>query len=485
MSEHPVVVALRAYFARLSLVGTAASVVCLVLMPVAVLLYVGGNQRAADTAALRAYLADLDNRGFATSSVARRLSALRHLFRFMLSERIRADDPAAILRPDQAGRIEAGEALESAQREALSYFGRSECYVERYLTWPRHVEMQVIADTHGNYLWLGERDCSAQRRHQKLIEESPSPNLPAKVRKSICDAAVRMIRAANYTNAGTVEFIVDQKDNFYFIEVNPRVQVEHTVTEEVTGIDIVKAQIQIAAGARIGTTECGVPYQDAIRCNGHALQCRITTEDPEANFIPDYGKIYAYRTATGFGIRLDGGTTYTGAMITRFYDSLLEKVTAWAPTAAEAIARMDRALREFRIRGVKTNIAFLLNLIDHPTFREGAATTTFIDDTPELFHIRAPRDRATRMLSYLGDVIVNGRSDVKKVADGRKLATPVPPKVSHLAPPPPGMRMTMRSLFGTVCTPMPRSFLPDPRVRMPAAPLWPPSRPRGGWSMRS
>ena len=202
-------------------------------------------------------------------------------------------------------------------------------------------------------------------------------------------------------------------DAFYFIEVNPRIQVEHTVTEEVTGIDIVKAQIHILDGHAIGTPESGVPAQDDIKLNGHALQCRITTEDPEHNFIPDYGRITAYRGATGFGIRLDGGTAYSGAVITRFYDPLLEKVTAWAPTAEEAIARMDRALREFRIRGVATNLTFLEAIIGHPQFRDNSYTTRFIDTTPDLFRQVRRRDRATKLLTYLADVTVNGHPETR------------------------------------------------------------------------
>ncbi|MBN9011419.1 MAG: pyruvate carboxylase, partial [Rhizobiales bacterium] len=232
-----------------------------------------------------------------------------------------------------------------------------------------------------------------------------------------------------YVGAGTVEFLMDaDTGRFYFIEVNPRIQVEPTVTEQVTGIDIVKAQIRIAEGARIGAADSGVPRQEDIRLNGHALQCRITTEDPEHNFIPDYGRITAYRGATGFGIRLDGGTAYSGAVITRFYDPLLEKVTAWAPTAPEAIARMHRALREFRIRGVATNLTFLENIISHPSFRDASYATRFIDTTPELFESVKRRDRATKILTYIADVTVNGHPDTR----GRVR----PPKDGLVVPPP-------------------------------------------------
>ncbi len=306
-----------------------------------------------------------------------------------------------------------GDELLAAKREAEAAFGNGEVYAEKLISRARHVEVQLLGDSHGNIVHLFERDCSVQRRNQKIVERAPAPYFDDRQRDALCQAALRLGRHAGYANAGTVEFLLDADTNdFYFIEVNPRVQVEHTVTEEVTGIDIVKAQIRIAQGATIGTPESGVPAQDDIHLNGHALQCRITTEDPEANFIPDYGRITAYRGATGFGIRLDGGTAYSGAVITRYYDSLLEKVTAWAPTADEAIARMDRALREFRIRGVATNLAFVENLINHPSFRDNSYTTRFIDTTPELFHFVRRRDRATKLLRFIADVTVNGNPEV-------------------------------------------------------------------------
>ena len=255
-----------------------------------------------------------------------------------------------------------GDATE-AKREARAAFGKDEIYLEKLVERARHVEVQILGDTHGNRVHLFERDCTVQRRHQKVVERAPAPYLDEARREELCGYALKIAEAADYVCAGTVEFLMDADTGaFYFIEVNPRVQVEHTVTEEVTGVDIVKAQIHLIEGAEIGTPESGVPAQADLRLNGHALQCRITTEDPEQNFIPDYGRITAYRGATGFGIRLDGGTAYSGAVITRFYDSLLEKVTAWAPSPEEAIRRMDRALREFRIRGVATNLAFLENL---------------------------------------------------------------------------------------------------------------------------
>ncbi|HZY67292.1 MAG TPA: biotin carboxylase N-terminal domain-containing protein, partial [Devosia sp.] len=250
--------------------------------------------------------------------------------------------------------------VSEGKREAKAAFGKDEMYLEKLIERARHVEVQLIGDDHGNLVHLFERDCSVQRRNQKVVERAPAPYMSDEVREALTGAAIRLGKAANYRGAGTVEFLLDaDTDKFYFIEVNPRIQVEHTVTEVVTGIDIVKAQIRLLEGAVIGTPESGVPLQEDIRLNGNAIQCRITTEDPEENFIPDYGRITAYREATGFGVRLDGGTAYAGAVITRFYDPLLEKVTCWAPTADEAIARMHRALREFRIRGVNTNLAFL------------------------------------------------------------------------------------------------------------------------------
>ncbi len=313
------------------------------------------------------------------------------------------EDPAKVLEQADAGR-----------REAESAFGNGEVYFEKLIRRARHVEVQILGDTHGNLVHLFERDCSVQRRNQKVVERAPAPYLDEATRSEICEAALRLTRYAGYVNAGTVEFLMDADTGaFYFIEVNPRVQVEHTVTEEVTGIDIVQAQIRIAQGGKIGAPEeTGVPAQDDIRLNGHALQCRVTTEDPENSFVPDYGRITAYRGATGFGLRLDGGTAYSGAVITRYYDSLLEKVTAKASTALAAAKRMDRALREFRIRGVATNLIFLENVINHPDFLNGEVTTRFIDQTPELFDFPRRRDRATRLLRFIADVTVNGNPEV-------------------------------------------------------------------------
>ena len=301
------------------------------------------------------------------------------------------------------------------RREAQNAFGNDEVYLEKLVERARHVEVQLLGDAHGNLVHLFERDCTVQRRNQKVVERAPAPYLDDARRAELCEAALRIGRQAGYVNAGTVEFLMDADTGaFYFIEVNPRIQVEHTVTEEVTGIDIVKAQIRIAEGAKIGESEsCFVPDQAHIALNGHALQCRVTTEDPLNNFVPDYGRISAYRSASGFGIRLDGGTAYNGAVITRFYDSLLVKITAWAATPVEAIERMKRGLREFRIRGVASNIPFVLNLLSHPKFAEASYTTRFIDETPELFRLPHRRDRATRLLNFLGNVIVNGNPEVE------------------------------------------------------------------------
>ncbi len=261
------------------------------------------------------------------------------------------------------------------RREAEAAFGNGEGYLEKMILRARHVEVQILGDKHGEIFHLWERDCSVQRRNQKVVERAPAPYLSAEQRERLCDLGRKICAHVNYECAGTVEFLMDMDtEDFYFIEVNPRVQVEHTVTEEVTGIDIVQAQILIAEGKTLAEAT-GKASQDDIRLNGHALQTRITTEDPQNNFIPDYGRLTAFRSATGMGIRLDGGTAYAGGVITRYYDSLLVKVTAWAPTPEKAIARMDRALREFRIRGVSTNIAFVENLLKHPTFLSNECTT--------------------------------------------------------------------------------------------------------------
>ena len=330
--------------------------------------------------------------------------------------------------------------LEECQREAGAAFGRPEVFLERYIGRAKHIEVQLLGDGQGNLVHLWERDCSVQRRHQKVVEIAPSVNLPQELRQQICDAAVRLCAPVNYRAAGTVEFLLDlDKHEFFFIEVNPRIQVEHTVTETVTGIDLVRAQLLVAQGVKLHEAPLSIPPQGDIRTSGHAIQCRITTEDPENQFIPDYGRITTYRSPGGFALRLDGGNGFGGSVITPYFDSLLVKLTSWGGTFDEAIRRTDRALREFRIRGVKTNIPFLENLIAHPTFAAGEATTTFIDDTPDLFRFSLRRDRATKILSYLGDVIVNGRPDTKGKFDAKRaLPTPVVPATT--GPVPPGLR---------------------------------------------
>ncbi|MBO1041914.1 pyruvate carboxylase [Brucella pituitosa] len=316
-----------------------------------------------------------------------------------------------------------------AKREAKAAFGKDEVYLEKLVERARHVEVQILGDTHGNAVHLYERDCSIQRRNQKVVERAPAPYLNDAQRQELASYGLKIAHATDYIGAGTVEFLMDADTGaFYFIEVNPRIQVEHTVTEEVTGIDIVKAQIHILEGYAIGTPESGVPEQKDIRLNGHALQCRITTEDPEQNFVPDYGRIQAYRSASGFGIRLDGGTAYSGAVITRYYDPLLVKVTASGSTPIEAIRRMDRALREFRIRGVATNLTFVEAIINHPRFQANDYTTRFIDTTPELFTHMKRQDRATKLLTYVADVTVNGHPETKGRAEpSRDAAKPVVP----------------------------------------------------------
>src|SRR6266404_2077287 len=336
--------------------------------------------------------------------------------------------------------------LEEAQSEAKSAFGDASVFLEKFLARAKHLEVQILGDTHGNLLHLHERDCSVQRRHQKVVEVAPAANLPASVRSDLCDAAAQLARKAKYVNAGTVEFLYDvDSQKWYFIEVNPRIQVEHTVTEMVTGIDLVRAQILVAQGHSLHDDTMRLPRQESMPLYGVALQCRVTTEDPEKHFAPDYGKISTYRSPAGFGIRLDGGTAYAGASLTPYYDSLLVKVTAWGTNLPEACQRMDRALREFRIRGVKTNIPFVENVVNHPKFRSGAVTTSFLDDSPELFQFRTRGDRATKLLSYLGDVILNGNPEVK----GKKAPEVVEPARLPSVPgfePPKGSRQLLKKL---------------------------------------
>lgn len=299
------------------------------------------------------------------------------------------------------------DAFERATSEAKSAFGNGTVFVERFLDKPKHIEVQLLGDSQGNVVHLFERDCSVQRRHQKVVELAPAKDLPTAVRDQILADAVKLARSVNYRNAGTAEFLVDQQNRYYFIEINPRIQVEHTITEEITGIDIVAAQIQIAAGATL--QQLGLT-QERISTRGFAIQCRITTEDPAKGFSPDTGKIEVYRSAGGNGVRLDGGNGFAGAVITPHYDSMLVKCTCLGSTYEIARRKMLRALVEFRIRGVKTNIPFLASLLSHPTFIEGTCWTTFIDDTPELFALVGGQNRAQKLLAYLGDLAVNGSS---------------------------------------------------------------------------
>ncbi|HEV3298909.1 MAG TPA: pyruvate carboxylase [Planctomycetaceae bacterium] len=338
-------------------------------------------------------------------------------------------------------------AFEQAQRESQVAFGSSDVFLEKYVPRARHIEVQLMGDLHGNLVHLYERDCSIQRRHQKVVEIAPAPSLDPAIRQKVCEAALAIGRELRYENAGTVEFLVDaDTGDFYFIEVNPRIQVEHTVTEEVTGTDIVKCQILVAQGFPLADPEIGLGSQDAVRTTGFAVQCRVTTEDPANNFVPDHGRIAAYRSAAGMGIRLDAGTAFSGAVVTPYYDSLLVKVTARGRRFVDAAKRMERSLQEFRVRGVKVNVPFLIQLMQHPQFLAGECLTTFIDDTPELFHLQRRRDRATRLLSYLAETIVNGNPLMKeRPAPVRRAPAPVPAFATD-GPIPEGSRQKLKRL---------------------------------------
>ncbi|MEN8719424.1 MAG: pyruvate carboxylase [Oceanococcaceae bacterium] len=348
---------------------------------------------------------------------------------------------------------ELAEQMASARREAAAAFGNDEVYVEKLVERARHVEVQILGDTHGNVVHLFERDCSVQRRNQKVVERAPAPYLTDPQREELCASARRLCASVGYSHAGTVEFLLDvDSGKFYFIEVNPRIQVEHTVTEMVTGVDLIKSQILVTEGGRIGDPAEGrrpaLPAQEDLRLNGHALQCRVTTEDPENGFAPDHGRLVAYRSPAGFGIRLDGGTAYSGAVITPHYDSMLVKVTAWAPTTGDAVARMDRALREFRIRGLSTNLQFLENVINHPTFTANEATTRFIDNTPALFVFAPRKDRASRLLRFVGEVCVNGHPEMRgRTLPELPLPEPRMPPIDLEVAPPMGLRDQLKE-FG-------------------------------------
>ncbi|HEY4188559.1 MAG TPA: pyruvate carboxylase [Polyangia bacterium] len=337
------------------------------------------------------------------------------------------------------------ESLLRAQSEARKAFGDDSIFIEKLVVRPKHIEVQVLGDEHGNLVHLFERDCSVQRRHQKVVEYAPAWSLPVALRERIAADALKVARQANYTNAGTVEFLVGADGSHYFIEVNPRIQVEHTVTEAITGRDLVQSQIYVAEGYKLSDPEIGIANQAAIELRGFAIQARITAEDPKNDFLPDTGKINVYRPAVGMGIRLDDGSGYVGARVSPYYDSLLAKVTASGLDWEYVRRKLGRALREFRIRGVKTNIAFLENVLDHPTFVAGQAHTTFVDETPELVSYRPRSDRATRMLRYVGSMVVNGHPTVRgkpKPAQGALTKAPLVPTVPA-GPPPRGTKQLL------------------------------------------
>jgi pyruvate carboxylase len=338
--------------------------------------------------------------------------------------------------------------FEQAQRESLNAFGSPDIFVEKFIPRPRHIEVQLLGDSHGHLVHLWERDCSVQRRHQKVVEIAPAPFLDASTRSAICEAALKIGKAVGYVNAGTVEFLFDtDSQQFYFIEVNPRIQVEHTVTEEVTGVDIVKTQILIAQGADLSDERIGLGNQAEIRTTGFAIQCRVTTEDPSNNFMPDYGRVSHYRSAGGMGIRLDAGSAFSGAVVNPFYDSLLVKVSVRGRRFVDAAARMERCLQEFRIRGVKTNIPFLIKVMTHPRFISGDLTTRFIDETPELFQFAPRQDRATKVLTFLGETIVNGSAGIDRTLTNRVRRDPAPvPDCDLTQPIPPGTKTLLTQL---------------------------------------
>jgi len=335
---------------------------------------------------------------------------------------------------------------EAARNEAENAFGDGTVFLEKFIDNPKHIEVQILGDKYGNIVHLYERDCSVQRRFQKVVEVAPCATLSGVTKFKIYDYALKLANAVNYSHAGTVEFLVNQNEEIFFIEVNPRIQVEHTITEEITGVDLVRSQILVAQGHHLNGPEIGIRSQEDVQQFGYAIQCRVTTEDPQLDFKPDYGNLIAYRSAAGMGIRLDAGSAYPGARISPFFDSMLVKVTAWGRNMPEASHRLHRALREFRIRGVKTNIGFLLNLLENKTFYLGEATVNFIKDNPELNRSRNWKDRSTKMLRYLADVIVNSNPDVKYVDPNVVFLEPHVPEFEHRAPKPPGARDKLKEL---------------------------------------
>ena len=372
------------------------------------------------------------------------------------------------------------EAIDQAQREAGTAFGVPDVFLEKFVERARHIEVQLLGDQHGNLVHLFERDCSLQRRHQKVVEIAPAPNLDEATRQALFAAALQVGQAAGLDNAGTVEFLFDvDTGKFYFIEVNPRIQVEHTVTEEITGYDLVKSQLLIAQGRPLSDPEIGLGDQGKISQHGFALQCRVTTEDPNNKFIPDYGRLSHYRSASGLGIRLDAGSAFTGAVITPFYDSLLVKVTAHGLRFLDAALRVERCLQEFRIRGVKTNLPFLINLVKNPDFLAGKCTTRFLDETPALFTLPPRQDRATKVLTYIAEVIVNGHPEAgsrevlarrRKSMDREAVALPPSPRWTKDAPQfKPGTRDRFKELgpekFAQWILREPRLLLTDTTMR--------------------
>ena len=337
-------------------------------------------------------------------------------------------------------------AFNEASNEAQKAFGDGTIFIEKFIDQPKHIEVQLLADNHGNIVHLFERDCSVQRRFQKVVEIAPAPNLPQHTKDAVYEYALKIAKAVNYNNAGTVEFLVDQNNDVYFIEVNPRIQVEHTVTEEITGIDIVRSQILIAQNVKLSDPRIHINTQDDLKINGFAIQCRITTEDPEQDFKPDYGTLIAYRNAAGFGIRLDEGSAYQGMKISPFFDSMIVKVTVSGRTLSGTTQRMLRALSEFRVRGVSTNILFLENVLGHEIFRKGECTVNFIGDHPELFNIKKMKDSSTKVLKYLADVRINHHPDVKNLDPNKEFRKPILPPFDSLGNFPKGSKDALETL---------------------------------------
>ncbi|EWH12823.1 pyruvate carboxylase [Cellulophaga geojensis KL-A] len=338
------------------------------------------------------------------------------------------------------------KAFPEARRESLNAFGDDTVFLEKFVENPKHIEVQIVADTHGNMVHLYERDCSVQRRYQKVIEFAPSIGLPQETRDSLYKYAIDICKAVNYNNIGTVEFLVDDDGSIYFIEVNPRIQVEHTVTEMITNIDLVKAQLFIAGGYKLSDQQIKIQDQESVKINGYALQCRITTEDPANDFKPDYGVVTTYRSASGFGIRLDAGSIYQGVRISPFFDSMLVKVSAISRTLDGSCRKMRRALAEFRIRGVESNMAFLDNILKHQTFRDGKVTVNFIKNEPSLFEFVEPRNRANKLIEYLGETIVNGNPDVKKKDPNHVFSKPKVPSFEKMSSYPKGTKDLLTEL---------------------------------------